>query len=96
MRKSKRGFSFVPEVKVSHLIDSPIVFFARISFAREWMNNQECFKLASRCSVLFFLLFCHFLSMGKFKTAHLTVDPTANVARKSKREKTARELNGCW
>ena len=25
--------------------------------------------------------------MGKFKTAHLTIDSTGNVARKSKREK---------
>ena len=37
------GFSFVPEVKVIHLIDSPIVFFAGISLAGEWMNNQEYF-----------------------------------------------------
>ena len=32
-------FSFVPEVKVTHLIDCPIVFFAGISLAGEWMNN---------------------------------------------------------
>ena len=61
MRKSKRGFSFVAEVKVSHLIDSPIVFFARISLAGEWMNNQECFKLASRRSVLFFVVLSFFV-----------------------------------
>ena len=61
MRKSKRGFSFVAEVKVSHLIDSPIVFFAGISLAGEWMNNQECFKLASRRSVLFFVVLSFFV-----------------------------------
>ena len=37
------GFSFLPEVRVTHLIDSPIVFFAGISLAGEWMNNQKYF-----------------------------------------------------
>ena len=62
------GFSFLPKVKVTHLIDSPIVFFAGISLAGEWMNNPECYLLASQRSVLLWL-FCHFLFMAKFKIA---------------------------
>ena len=38
-----------------------------------------------------------FISTVKKRKVDLTIDPIANVARKSKREKkSARKLNGCW
>ena len=53
------GFSLVPEVKVTLLIDSPMVFFANFAgkVHGRWMNNQECFSFSYRLNETFFICF---------------------------------------